>query len=212
MQKGLIAILLLGLLACGDKDADNDDDWGLGDGSGESGGDAGGDAGGDPGGDDGGSGGETGGTGGDDTGKATPSDACELYEANAACPECADGEVTCTYGDYSVTEMSCGGCQAEASLYALLCEAGVTDSAEEILAGMECSKTDYAACSLAEEYAICDGCADGHVTCTYGEHSETAMSCGDCQARGQLYATLCAYFVTDSREEIVAGTECSDPV
>ena len=50
-------------------------------------------------------------------------DACDLFEDHMACPECYDGDVTCSYGDTSVTQGSCGGCQAEAGLYAALCEA-----------------------------------------------------------------------------------------
>ena len=44
----------------------------------------------------------------DDTGSSGEAGACELADANQACPECYDGEVTCTYGDVSVTEGSCG--------------------------------------------------------------------------------------------------------
>ena len=65
-------------------------------------------------------------------------DACDLFEDHMSCPECYDGDVTCSYGDTSVTQGSCGGCQAEAGLYAALCEAGVTDSAAQIQQDMVC--------------------------------------------------------------------------
>jgi len=73
--------------------------------------------------------------------KDTGSDdgACELAEENMACPECYSGEVTCTYGEYSATEGSCGDCQARSALYQDLCDAGVPDSADDIEAGTECS-------------------------------------------------------------------------
>ena len=151
-------------------------------------------------------------TGDDDSGTSLTG-ACELYASIDACPECADGEVTCSYGDVSVTEMSCGGCQAEVALYKELCDSGNTDSVAEIEAGMECDTPPKSpACVLADEWAGCDDCADGDVTCTYGEYSATEMSCGDCQARGQLYAMLCEADVADERSAIESGTECSDPV
>ena len=68
-------------------------------------------------------------------------DACALFASNEGCPECADGEVTCSYGDASVTLFSCGGCQAEFGLYYELCEAGITDSAETIQTDMVCEDT-----------------------------------------------------------------------
>lgn len=148
----------------------------------------------------------------DDSGSSGLTAACQLYEDNLGCPECADGDVTCTYGEVSVTEMSCGGCQAEAALYGALCDAGVTDSAAAIQAGMECELAAASdACALAEEWAGCDDCADGDVTCTFEDFSETAMSCIDCQARGKLYASLCAADVDADRASIEAGTECSEP-
>ena len=69
-----------------------------------------------------------------------------------------------------------------------------------------------AACQLAEEISACPECADGDVTCTYGELSVTELSCGDCQARSQLYNDLCDGGVEDSEADILAGVECSDPV
>ena len=65
--------------------------------------------------------------------------ACELADANAACPECYSGEVTCTYGEVSATEGSCGDCQARSALYRSLCDAGVEDSADDIEAGTSCT-------------------------------------------------------------------------
>ena len=46
------------------------------------------------------------------------------------------------------------------------------------------------ACALAESHSACPECDDGQVTCEYGSHSETANSCGDCQARSALYESL----------------------
>jgi len=75
----------------------------------------------------------------DDDSGSSETAACQLADENAGCPECADGDVTCTYGDHSATEMSCGDCQARSQLYHDLCEAGVEDSEADILAGVECS-------------------------------------------------------------------------
>jgi hypothetical protein len=72
--------------------------------------------------------------------------------------------------------------------------------------------TSLDACSLAQQWASCDECYSGEVTCEYGETSATEGSCQDCQARGALYAELCDAGVTDSRADIEAGTTCSDPV
>ncbi len=143
-----------------------------------------------------------------DSGDIALSDACTLAAENSECDDCDDGDVTCTYGDHSVTQASCGGCQAEAALYQALCDAGVTDSAADIQAGMECGLAVIDACVLAEEYAACDECADGDVTCTYEDVSETAMSCADCQAKGKLYATLCDIRIDHDKATIEAGTEC----
>ncbi len=68
------------------------------------------------------------------------------------------------------------------------------------------------ACELADEYASCNECYSGEVTCTYGDLSETAGSCGDCQARGALYASLCEAGIEDSRSALEEGTVCSDPI
>lgn len=66
--------------------------------------------------------------------------ACELAQDNVGCPECYDGEVTCSYGeDHSATEGSCGDCQARSALYQQLCDAGIEDSEADILAGVSCS-------------------------------------------------------------------------
>ncbi len=54
-------------------------------------------------------------------------------------------------------------------------------------------------------------CDDGQVTCEYGSYSETANSCGDCQARSALYEGLCAAGVEDAAASIEAGVSCSAP-
>ena len=68
------------------------------------------------------------------------------------------------------------------------------------------------ACELADEAQVCLECYDGEVTCTYGEEIVTEGSCGDCQARVALYAQLCDAGIDDSRTDIEAGLECTDPV
>lgn len=67
------------------------------------------------------------------------SGACELVAELDSCPACYDGVVTCSYGEESVTEGSCGDCQARVALYGQLCDAGVEDSRADIEAGVSCS-------------------------------------------------------------------------
>jgi hypothetical protein len=74
-----------------------------------------------------------------ETGSEPVSGACELLGEWESCPACYDGEVTCSYGDESVTEGSCGDCQARVSLYGQLCDGGVSDSRDDIEAGVSCS-------------------------------------------------------------------------
>ena len=75
-----------------------------------------------------------------DTGSETA--ACALVSEGLECPECDDGEATCTYGEYSATASSCGTCQAEGALYNTLCDAGVTDSEADITAGLSCAQDE----------------------------------------------------------------------
>lgn len=65
------------------------------------------------------------------------------------------------------------------------------------------------ACELAAETESCPECYSGEVTCTYDDVSETAGSCGDCQALSALYQNLCDAGNEDSRDDIEAGTVCS---
>ena len=65
-------------------------------------------------------------------------DACAWVADQMGCPECADGDVTCSFEDQSVTEMSCGGCQAQVGLMSALCDSGSTATAQDILDGMVC--------------------------------------------------------------------------
>ncbi len=224
----------------------------------------------------------------DDSGQDTDgvSEACALAEQNSECPECDDGPVTCSYGEFSETENSCGDCQARSALYQalcdagvedssaqieadtecesaqvpacalvetlqedctdaidadidytctygeyshldegsmgecwaeielvqVLCDAGVPDSAEAILAELECVEDPNAACELAEQYANCLECDDGLVTCTFEEFSASENSCGDCQALGALYQDMCDEGVSATMQVILDGTECTDPV
>lgn len=64
--------------------------------------------------------------------------ACQLAAELEVCPECYSGDVRCSYGDVTVTEPSCDGCQARSALARELCDAGVQDSRAEIELGMEC--------------------------------------------------------------------------
>jgi hypothetical protein len=68
--------------------------------------------------------------------------ACEMVEQHQGCAECYDGDVTCTFGAYSATEPSCGGCQARWALLQQLCDAGVDACEEELNAGIECHDAD----------------------------------------------------------------------
>jgi hypothetical protein len=56
-------------------------------------------------------------------------------------------------------------------------------------------------CQLAEQTAICAECFDGNITCRYDGVSETAASCGTCQAEYALYQRLC-----DDGVETITGT------
>ena len=67
--------------------------------------------------------------------------ACELAAQSQTCPSCYDGPWTCTYGGTSATVGSCGECQARASLYQALCDAGNPAAADEIEAGTTCAAT-----------------------------------------------------------------------
>jgi len=66
------------------------------------------------------------------------SGSCQLLSEIDGCPECADGPVTCSFGDHEVTEESCGGCQARASLLDILCTDGAEASRAELEAGIVC--------------------------------------------------------------------------
>lgn len=74
------------------------------------------------------------------------------------------------------------------------------------------SSAQSGACTLAESHSACPECDDGQVTCEYGSYSETANSCGDCQARSALYEGLCAAGVEDAAASIEAGVSCSAPI
>lgn len=66
-----------------------------------------------------------------------------------------------------------------------------------------------AACVLAEANTACPECSDGVTTCTFRDTSETANSCGGCQARSALYATLCAAGEQASEAEILDELVCT---
>ena len=67
--------------------------------------------------------------------------ACGLAAESNTCPECSSGPSTCTFGATSVTENSCGDCQARSALYTALCDAGEEATREEIVEGTECVPT-----------------------------------------------------------------------
>ena len=54
------------------------------------------------------------------------------------CGLCYTGDVTCSYGDISVTKESCYQCQAKNELYLVLCEMGNPASVQEIEEGIVC--------------------------------------------------------------------------
>lgn len=56
-------------------------------------------------------------------------------------------------------------------------------------------------CDLAEQTDVCAQCFDGNVTCRYDGMSETAGSCGTCQAEHALYQRLC-----DDGVDSISGT------
>jgi len=78
--------------------------------------------------------------------------ACEMLAEVDACPECADGTVTCTFEDTSATEISCGGCQAEMALLTALCDAGEPADRATLEAEITC---DPPSCRV-----WYDGCSD----------------------------------------------------
>jgi len=66
------------------------------------------------------------------------------------------------------------------------------------------------ACFLAQRNQTCPSCSDGERTCSYGDISVTRGSCGDCQAKAELYQALCDAEVADTVEAIEAGLTCTD--
>ena len=71
---------------------------------------------------------------------------------------------------------------------------------------------DPDACDLAAEHEACPECSSGPMTCSFGDTSVTANSCGDCQARSGLYNELCDEGEVATREEIEADTVCEPTV
>ena len=80
------------------------------------------------------------GTDSDDTG--ANSAVCQMIEDLGDCGACVTATTTCTYGDVSVTELSCQQCQAMTALYIQLCDAGNTDSQEDLEEGIVCTDSD----------------------------------------------------------------------
>lgn len=58
--------------------------------------------------------------------------ACDMAAENLGCPECADGDVTCSLDGIEASALSCGGCQARVALIISLCAADSTATREEI--------------------------------------------------------------------------------
>lgn len=73
----------------------------------------------------------------DETGAAV--EACDLAESSQTCPECSNGEITCSFVGISATAPSCGDCQARGLLYQQLCDEGVVADAETIEADTVCA-------------------------------------------------------------------------
>jgi len=67
------------------------------------------------------------------------------------------------------------------------------------------------ACQLAEDHLACPECSDGIVTCSFGDVSATAASCGGCQAQAALYQALCEAGETADAATIQAGQVCGEP-
>lgn len=68
-----------------------------------------------------------------------PTGACALAADNSVCPDCSDGELTCSFGAVEVTVASCGECQSRATLYEALCDAGETADRATIEADTVCA-------------------------------------------------------------------------
>ena len=66
-----------------------------------------------------------------------PNTVCNLE--GMGCDECLDGVVECSYAGVAATEPSCQGCQAQFSLYDALCDAGFTETIEEVDDAMVCT-------------------------------------------------------------------------
>jgi hypothetical protein len=64
------------------------------------------------------------------------------------------------------------------------------------------------ACELAADSQTCPECSSGNATCSFDGVEVTAASCGDCQARGQLYQALCDAGNEADRATIEADTVC----
>ena len=75
--------------------------------------------------------------------------------------------------------------------------------------GGETGAPQSGACALAEDNTACPECSDGVTTCTFRATSETANSCGGCQARSALYATLCAAGEQATEAEILDELVCT---
>lgn len=79
------------------------------------------------------------GIGGKDDDSGAGDGACGLAEASQTCPECSEGPTTCSFGGVSVTESSCGGCQARHALFQALCDAGDPTPAAQLEAEHQCA-------------------------------------------------------------------------
>ncbi len=75
------------------------------------------------------------GGGSDDADGAT---VCDLADEFQSCPECDDGDATCTFEEVSVTRASCGECQARGALFQQLCDDDEAKSADAVEAGTVC--------------------------------------------------------------------------
>ena len=64
---------------------------------------------------------------------------CDHADEFQACPECDDGETTCTFEGTSVTRNSCQECQARGALFQQLCDDDADTGAADVEAGTTCT-------------------------------------------------------------------------
>lgn len=98
-------------------------------------------------------------------------------------------------------------------LVAIACSGGSDDKSTPTTGATgETGTAVSGACDLFADLLNCTECSDGPYTCTFGETSATALSCGGCQAQAALYEQLCTDGSTADRATIEADTVCAPTV